>query len=99
MLQAHESSSIGALFRERAGIDCSAVALIEGDRRVSYRELNDRVNRLVHVLVGRGVRSGDRVAILARNCAAYVELELAAAKLGVLVAALNWRLSASYRTV
>ena len=95
MLQAHESSSIGALFRERAGIDCSAVALIEGDRRVSYRELNDRVNRLVHVLVGRGVRSGDRVAILARNCAAYVELELAAAKLGVLVAALNWRLSAS----
>tara|TARA_B100001245_G_C22889915_1_gene428492 strand:- start:13 stop:1557 length:1545 start_codon:yes stop_codon:yes gene_type:complete len=94
-VQVHESSSIGALFRERARIDRTAVALIEGERRVSYGELNDRVNRLVHVLVTRGVRPGDRVAILARNCAAYVELELAAAKLGVLVAALNWRLSAS----
>jgi acyl-CoA synthetase (AMP-forming)/AMP-acid ligase II len=94
-VQVHESSSIGALFRERARIDRTAVALIEGERRVSYGELNDRVNRLVHVLVTRGVGPGDRVAILARNCAAYVELELAAAKLGVLVAALNWRLSAS----
>ncbi|MEE2803206.1 MAG: AMP-binding protein [Pseudomonadota bacterium] len=87
-------SGIGALFRERARIDRSAVALLEGDRQISYGELNDRVNRLVHVFAGYGLGNGDRIAILARNCAAYMEVELAAAKLGVLVAALNWRLSA-----
>ena len=87
-------SGIGALFRERARIDRSAVALLEGARQISYGELNDRVNRLVHVFAGYGLGNGDRIAILARNCAAYMEVELAAAKLGVLVAALNWRLSA-----
>ena len=61
------SSGIGALFRERVRVDYSAVALIEGDRRMTYGELNDRVNRLVHVLAGHGVRAGDRVAILSRN--------------------------------
>ncbi|MEM7023884.1 MAG: AMP-binding protein, partial [Pseudomonadota bacterium] len=53
-----------------------------------------RVNRLAHVLAGEGVQRGDRVAILSRNCTAYLETELAAAKLGAMVAAQNWRLAA-----
>ena len=56
-------------------------------------QLNERVNRLAHALAGEGIRRGDRVGILARNCAAWVELELAAAKLGAIVAAQNWRLA------
>ena len=51
-------SGIGALFRERARIDRSAVALLEGDRQISYGELNDRVNRLVHVFAGYGLGNG-----------------------------------------
>ena len=67
--------------------------VVEGERRLTFAELNERVNRLAAVLAGEGIRRGDRVGILARNCAAWVELELAAAKLGAIVAAQNWRLA------
>jgi len=87
------TTTVGALFRARSQIDGGAIAIIEGERRITYAELNDRVNRLAHVLAGEGVRRGERVAILSRNCAAYVETELAAAKLGAIVAAQNWRLA------
>jgi fatty-acyl-CoA synthase len=87
------ATSLGALFRARARTDPERVALIEGARQVSFGELNDRVNRLAQVLAKAGVVHGDRVAMLARNAAAWVELELAAAKLGAIVAAQNWRLA------
>ncbi len=86
-------TTVGGLFRARARIDADAVALVDGALRLTYAELNERVNRLAHVLAGEGVRRGDRVAILCRNCSAYVETELAAAKLGAMVAAQNWRLA------
>lgn len=65
------------------------------DARVSwtYAAFNSRVNRLAHALGGRGVKRGDRVAILSENRTEYVELEFACAKLGAIVAALNWRLA------
>jgi fatty-acyl-CoA synthase len=86
-------TTIGGLFAARAKIDPGAVAIVEGTRRLTFAQLNERVNRLAHVLATEGIRRGDRVGILARNCAAWVELELAAAKLGAVVAAQNWRLA------
>jgi acyl-CoA synthetase (AMP-forming)/AMP-acid ligase II len=88
------ASSLGALFGARARIDPGAIALVEDDRRWTYATLNERVNRLAHALAADGVRRGDRIALLSQNCAAYIEIELAAAKLGAIVAALNWRLAA-----
>ncbi|WP_051766799.1 non-ribosomal peptide synthetase [Saccharothrix syringae] len=41
-----------------------AVALVHGDARVTYGELLDRVNRLAHELVDRGVRTGQVVGVL-----------------------------------
>ena len=87
-------TTIGGLFAARARIDAAEVALIEGERRVTFAALNERVNRLAHVLAATGIRRGDRVGMLARNSAAWIELELAAAKLGAIVAAQNWRLAA-----
>ena len=86
-------TTIGGLFAARARIDATEVALIEGERRLTFAELNARVNRLAHVLATAGICHGDRIGILARNCTAWVELELAAAKLGATVAAQNWRLA------
>ena len=86
-------ATIGGLFAARARSDAAGVALINGGRRLTFAELNERANRLAHVLAGEGIRRGDRVGILARNGAAWVELELAAAKLGAIVAAQNWRLA------
>jgi acyl-CoA synthetase (AMP-forming)/AMP-acid ligase II len=87
------ATSIGALLRARARIDRDAPAVVEGNRQMTFGELNERVNRLAQNLAREGVGRGDRVAMLARNCAAWVEVELAAAKLGAIVAAQNWRLA------
>ncbi len=46
------------------------------------------------MLAALGLVRGDRVALLSRNRPEYLEIELAAANLGVITACLNWRLSA-----
>jgi acyl-CoA synthetase (AMP-forming)/AMP-acid ligase II len=62
-------------------------------RQWTYRALNRRVNRLAHALLAMGLQAGDRVAVLAENRPEYVELELAVAKLGLILACQNWRQS------
>ena len=68
-------------------------ALQEGTQTRSYRELDARAAGLAHLLAARGLGRGDRVAMLSENRSEYVELFLAAARLGVIVACQNWRLA------
>jgi acyl-CoA synthetase (AMP-forming)/AMP-acid ligase II len=70
-----------------------APALQQGVRTLSYRALDDRVRRLARVLCEQGIGHGDRVAILAENRTEFVELFLAAARIGAIVACQNWRQS------
>jgi len=87
-------SSVGALFRGRALLAPARPALQTTDGRVlSYGELNARVNRAAALLAGLGVRRGERVAILSENRPEYLELLLACAKLGAILACQNWRLA------
>ena len=86
--------TVGDALRKQATVRPDATAVEADSRSFSYRQLNARVNRLANALVARGVKRGDRVAVLAENCLAYLELELAAAKLGAIVPCLNWRLAA-----
>ncbi|MEM9602053.1 MAG: AMP-binding protein [Pseudomonadota bacterium] len=86
------AASVGGLFRSRAEANPAHPAIVEAGRRVSYRECEQRSNAMAAMLRARGFVRGDRVALLARNCLEYVELELAAAKCGAITAALNWRL-------
>jgi len=83
---------IGRLLAKQARIRTAKTALVDGDRSWTYGELNRRVNQLAALLTARGVGPGDRVAVLAENSHVYVELLFAAAKLGAILAALNWRL-------
>jgi fatty-acyl-CoA synthase len=87
------ATTVASLFRHRARAFGDRVALADGTRELRYAELDDRTERLACALAARGVGRGDRVALLARNCAEYLEAELACAKLGAIVAALNWRLA------
>ena len=63
-------------------------------RGMSYRELDARVARLAGALAAQGVVRGDRVALLSENRPEYLEVVLAAARLGACVACQNWRLTA-----
>jgi fatty-acyl-CoA synthase len=86
-------TNVGSLFRHCARAHRDRIALVDGERQLTYGALDERTDRLGHVLLGRGVGRGDRVALLARNCAEYLEVELACAKIGAITAALNWRLT------
>ncbi len=85
------SATYGRLFRESASLNSERTALIEGARSRSYAELNERSDRMARVLLDRGLDRGDRVGLLTRNCIEFVEVELAAAKIGVISVNLNWR--------
>ncbi|MGK4329265.1 amino acid adenylation domain-containing protein [Lonsdalea quercina] len=51
------------LFEIQAHRQPTATALVSGERRLSYGELNERANQLAHWLMAEGVRPDDRVAI------------------------------------
>jgi fatty-acyl-CoA synthase len=86
-------STVGSLFRARARLTPGATAVDDGRRRLTYGELNERVNRAAHALAGLGVARGERVAVLSENRVEYLEIELACAKLGAIAACQNWRLA------
>lgn len=71
-----------------------ACAFVDPKRRVSFGELDHRVTRLASALAARGVRSGDRVAVIGYNSIELVEAWLAALRLGAIVVPVNFRLVA-----
>jgi acyl-CoA synthetase (AMP-forming)/AMP-acid ligase II len=82
---------IGDLTRLNARRYPQKTALLMGDTRVSYAELEARANRLAHGLTALGVAPGDRVAILALNCPEYAVVVSAVAKCGAVLVPLNFR--------
>ncbi len=68
-------------------------AVIQGERAVSFRELQERVDALAAGLAGLGIGPGDRVCILGQNDAAYLDLYGACARQGIVAYPINWRLT------
>ncbi len=92
-IQGAGGGNIGRIFAAQARRHPRDIALSAGGEHLTYSQLDDRVNRLANHMTDRGVGPGDRVGLLARNCMAFIEVELAAAKIGAITAAMNWRLS------
>jgi len=80
------------LFRSRVAAQPDSIAVEEQGRETSYTQLLERVEKLAGHFTERGLRAGDRIAVLARNRCEYIEVELAAAATGLIVSCLNWRL-------
>lgn len=90
--------NVAELFRKQARIRADRPAAVQGARTITYAELDRRTDRLAEALRGAGVAEGDRVAILSENTTAFLELFVAAAKIGAIVATQNWRLSGAELT-
>ena len=86
-------STVGSLFSGMARLHPDRPALEDAQRRLSYAELDDRARRLAGALASAGVRMGSRIAVLSENRAEYLEVFLAAAHLGAIVACQNTRLA------
>ena len=69
------------------------VALKDPSREITYRELNERVNRIANSLIESGIRRGDALALLVRNRIEHLEIVFALAKIGALAIPLDvkWR--------
>ncbi len=59
------------------------------DAKLSYKQLNEQVNRLANALTAMGVKKGDRVALYLPNCPPYVIGFFAILKIGAIVAPNN----------
>jgi acyl-CoA synthetase (AMP-forming)/AMP-acid ligase II len=59
------------------------IAIEDDSKRITYRELNDRVNRLVHGFTALGLRKGDIICHLQGNTVEHFELLFAVAKAGM----------------
>jgi acyl-CoA synthetase (AMP-forming)/AMP-acid ligase II len=88
---AHRGPTVAALFRDAALRHADAIALEGRDRQLTFKSLNERVNKVANSLLGMGARHGQRIAILSENRIEYVEVQLACAKLGLIAACQNWR--------
>ncbi|WP_459751031.1 amino acid adenylation domain-containing protein [Streptomyces sennicomposti] len=71
-----------ALFERQAARTPRAEALRDGDRVLTYAELNTRANRLAHALIAAGAAPEQRVAVLLPRSADLVTALLAVAKSG-----------------
>lgn len=69
-------------------------AIVFDEQRISYAQLNSRVNRIANALAERGIKSGDKVAYLFSNCPELVMVYYALQKIGAVAVPLNFRLIA-----
>ncbi|MEY2632196.1 MAG: hypothetical protein RIR00_850 [Pseudomonadota bacterium] len=70
------------------------VAVIQGQRQLTWREVYTRCRQLASALQGRGVKKGDTVAAMLPNIAAMYEMHFGVPMLGAVVNTLNTRLDA-----
>ena len=70
-----------------------AVALTFEGRQTTYAQFDAASNRTAQALLAEGLTKGDRIAYLGKNSDHYFELLFGAAKIGVIMAPIGWRLA------
>ena len=88
--------TIGANFERATAAHPHVDALVEvaTGRRWTYSELDDEINTVARGLMAAGLAAGDRIGIWAPNCAEWVLVQFAAAKIGAILVNIN----PAYRT-
>ena len=84
--------TLGDIPRSGAILYPENTALVFEGKRLTYRAFNKRINQFANSLIGLGCVKDDRIAIMAENCAKYLEAYFAAAKIGMSVTPINVRL-------
>jgi fatty-acyl-CoA synthase len=69
--------------------DRDALISVHQNRRYTYGQFNDEVNRVARGLLATGIGRGDRVGIWSPNCAEWALVQYATAKLGIILVNIN----------
>lgn len=87
-------TTLGEVLARHARRAPTREALVAGERRYSYAELDTEVNRTAHALAEAGLSKGDRMALMNPNTEGFVLAFYAAMKLGAIVVPVNPRMAA-----
>lgn len=86
--------TVGALLEKNERVRPDDPAIIGEDDTVrTYHAVHQRTNQLANALTTHGIERGDTVAVISENRPEFAEVYYAAAKLGIPVGAMNWRLA------
>ncbi|MGH3227936.1 MAG: AMP-binding protein [Streptosporangiaceae bacterium] len=85
--------NVGDSLTRSAAAGPGRLAVVDGDRRLTYQEFNAYVNQVAHGLAGLGYERGAALALASGNSADFLAVYYACAKLGVVCVPVNlgWR--------
>ena len=67
-------------------------AIVFGETRITYRQLGDLVNQCAHFLRKEGLKQGDKIAVITRNCPEFIVADLAILKIGGISVPRRWNI-------
>jgi acyl-CoA synthetase (AMP-forming)/AMP-acid ligase II len=85
------SFSLADLFELVADAVPDREAIVTGQRRITYEQLEERANRLAHALLAEGVKEGEHIGLQLLNGTEYLEGMLAAFKIRAVPINVNYR--------
>lgn len=77
--------NLGMLFTRHARYRPNHIAVVFGNQRLTYLQLNQNINRLANAMANLGILKGSKVATILPNCLELYEIYWAAAKIGAVV--------------
>ncbi len=83
---------IGEIVNVNANKYPNKLALKDAKRQLTFKELNERTNKLANGILKNGIKKGDKIAILSNNSIEFMEIYVASAKGGFIIVPLNFRL-------
>lgn len=83
--------SFGEVLALTARFNPQGIALTCGTVTITWKDLNERVNRLANGLKRLGVKKGDHASILFHDCPEFIEANYALQKLGAVPIPVNFR--------
>jgi acyl-CoA synthetase (AMP-forming)/AMP-acid ligase II len=81
--------NIGTLPAQHARYRPNHLAVVFEETRLTWREFDQRINRLANALLNLGIRKGDKVATILPNSLELLEVYWGAAKIGAVVVPLS----------
>ena len=82
-------ATLPVFFKTFCALNAQVEALVAGDERFTFADLDSWSDRLAGALVSRGIAKGDRLGIAMRNCPAWIIGYMAALKAGAIATLLN----------
>lgn len=77
--------NLGTVFSRHARYRPNHTAVVFGDQRITYSELNRNINKLSNVMISLGISKGAKIATILPNCLELLETYWAAARIGAVV--------------